>query len=53
MYGIRRVYYTENSEPGEIKFKMEKVSEMTTTHVSSGIRNICDKKYTIRDLKIC
>jgi tRNA(Arg) A34 adenosine deaminase TadA len=52
LYGIRRVYYTVHSPPGSINFYMERVDTMVSTHVTSGIRNMCDREYTRRDYRL-
>jgi deoxycytidylate deaminase len=34
--GIRKVHYTIDSQGGEFNFQTEKISQMISTHVSSG-----------------
>lgn len=52
LYGVRRAYYTVHSPPGSINFYMERVTSMVSTHVSSGIRNMCDREYRRRDYRL-
>jgi hypothetical protein len=37
-YGIRRVYYTVDCAPGMIDYRVEKVENLVTSHISSGYR---------------
>jgi hypothetical protein len=38
-YGVRRVYYTVLSRPGELRYQMEKIKDMETDHISGGMRS--------------
>ncbi len=42
-YGVRRVYYTVLSRPGELRYQMEKIKDMETDHISGGMRSTFSK----------